>query len=123
MESRFCCCHSRRAFLAATYFSTGAPIDISDAAVARMHEFGLTDLSGQHPQEIFSWDHIGEVRTLLFVILGGFWLGLAPATPGLYLGPRHHGAQPLPVAFVCRRAWLLYRRPHHELAHSPLIFS
>ena len=70
------------ALLAATYFSTGAPIDISDAAVARMHEFGLTDLSGQHPQEIFIWDHIGEVRTLLFVILGGFLVGFGTRYAG-----------------------------------------
>ena len=69
-------------FLAATYFSTGEPIALSEAAVARMQEFGIQDMSGQHPADIFSWDHLGEWRTLLFVILGGFLVGFGTRYAG-----------------------------------------
>lgn len=70
------------AFLAATYFSTGEPIALSEAAVARMQAFGIQDMSGQHPSDIFSWDHLGEWRTLLFVILGGFLVGFGTRYAG-----------------------------------------
>jgi uncharacterized membrane protein YedE/YeeE len=69
-------------FLAATYFSTGEPIALSEAAVARMQEFGIQDMSGQHPADIFSWEHLGEWRTLLFVILGGFLVGFGTRYAG-----------------------------------------
>ena len=70
------------AFLAAEYLSTGDPIALSDAAVERMRGFGIEDLSGQHPSEIFAWERLGEWRTLLFLILGGFLVGFGTRYAG-----------------------------------------
>ena len=70
------------AFLAATFFSTDAPIALSEAAVARMGEMGIRDLSGQHPAELFSWSFIGNWRTLLLVLGGGFLVGFGTRYAG-----------------------------------------
>lgn len=70
------------AFLAATFFSTDAPIALSEAAVARMGEMGIRDLSGQHPAELFSWSLIGNWRTLLLVLGGGFLVGFGTRYAG-----------------------------------------
>lgn len=70
------------AFLAATFFSTDAPIALSEAAVARMAEMGIRDLSGQHPSELFSWSFIGNWRTLLLVVVGGFLVGFGTRYAG-----------------------------------------
>ena len=63
------------AFLAANFFSSDAPIALSEAAVTRMGEMGIRDLSGQHPTELFSWAFVGHWRTLLLVVGGGFLVG------------------------------------------------
>ena len=70
------------AFLAATFFSSDAPIALSDAAVDRMHGMGIQDLSGQHPRALFSWEAIGQWRSLLFVIGGGFLVGFGTRYAG-----------------------------------------
>src|SRR6056300_929065 len=69
-------------FLAFQFLSTGEPIALSEAAIERMKGFGLTDLSGQHPSEIFQWSLLGDWRTLLFVIGGGFLVGFGTRYAG-----------------------------------------
>ena len=70
------------AFLAASFFSTDAPIALSESAIARFHELGIQDLNGQHPAYIFSWDRLSDPRTLLFVIVGGFLVGFGTRYAG-----------------------------------------
>jgi uncharacterized protein len=70
------------AFIAARYLSTDAPIDLSQAAIARMADFGITDLSGQHPKQIFEWSLLGDWRTLLLVVGGGFLVGFGTRYAG-----------------------------------------
>jgi len=69
-------------FLAVQFLSTDTPIALSEAAIARMKGFGLTDLSGQHPSEIFQWSLLGDWKTLLFVIVGGFLVGFGTRYAG-----------------------------------------
>ncbi|MFZ8836770.1 MAG: YeeE/YedE family protein [Flavobacteriales bacterium] len=70
------------AFLAAQFLSNGEPIALSQAAIERMNQFGITDLSGQHPNQIFSWELIGTWKTLLFVVVGGFLVGFGTRYAG-----------------------------------------
>ena len=70
------------AWLAATVFSSDAPIALSDAAVARMNAFGLEDLNGQHPLELFSWNALSGWRTWLFILGGGFLVGFGTRYAG-----------------------------------------
>ena len=70
------------AFLAAAFFSTGEAIALSDAAVARMQGLGLTDLSGQHPKELFGWNQLTQGKTLLMVLGGGFLVGFGTRYAG-----------------------------------------
>ncbi len=70
------------AFIAAQYLSIDEPIALSAAAVERMNGFGITDLSGQHPVQLFSWSLIGSWKTLLFVIFGGFLVGFGTRYAG-----------------------------------------
>ena len=70
------------AYIAATVFASDAPIALSDAAVARMNAFGLEDLSGQHPRELFSWVALSDWRTWLFILGGGFLVGFGTRYAG-----------------------------------------
>ena len=58
------------AFIAAQYLSTDEPIALSTAAVERMHGFGITDLSGQHPVlskfSVGHWSAVGKPYSWLF---------------------------------------------------------
>ncbi len=70
------------ALIAAQCLSINEPIALSAAAVERMKSFGITDLSGQHPVQIFSRSLIGSWKTLLFVIFGGFLVGFGTRYAG-----------------------------------------
>ena len=69
-------------FLAVTVFASDEPIALSEAAVTRMNEMGIRDLSGQHPKALFSWEVIANWRTLLFVLGGGFLVGFGTRYAG-----------------------------------------
>ena len=69
-------------FLAVTVFASDEPIALSEAAVARMNEMGIRDLSGQHLEALFSWEVIANRRTLLFVLGGGFLVGFGTRYAG-----------------------------------------
>jgi uncharacterized membrane protein YedE/YeeE len=43
---------------------------------------GIHDFSGFLPQEIFSWQHIGSLRSLIFIVLGGFLIGFGTRYSG-----------------------------------------
>ncbi|MDA0729318.1 MAG: YeeE/YedE thiosulfate transporter family protein [Bacteroidetes bacterium] len=69
-------------FLAAQYFASDAPIALSEAAVSRMHDLGIQDLSGQHPAELFAWNRLGDFQTLVMIVLGGFLVGFGTRYAG-----------------------------------------
>ena len=47
-----------------------------------MNAFGLEDLSGQHPRELFSWVALSDWRTWLFILGGGFLVGFGTRYAG-----------------------------------------
>ena len=69
-------------FLAVTVFGSDEPIALSEAAVTRMTELGILDLSGQHPAALFSWEAIANWKTLLLVLGGGFMVGFGTRYAG-----------------------------------------
>jgi hypothetical protein len=50
-------------------------VNLSAATLEDLKALGLQNLSGIGPQEIFSWEQVGSLRTLIFVVMGGFLVG------------------------------------------------
>ena len=69
-------------FLASQFLCSDTPIALSDAAIQRFKEFGITDFTGQHPFELFSWSAMGNWQTILFVVGGGFLVGFGTRYAG-----------------------------------------
>ena len=69
-------------FLASQFLASDAPIALSESAIARLKAFGLTDFTGQHPIELFSWAAMGNWQTILFVVGGGFLVGFGTRYAG-----------------------------------------
>ena len=70
------------AFIASAFLASDAPIALSESAILRLKGFGITDFSGQHPAELFSWSSLSNWQSLLFVIGGGFLVGFGTRYAG-----------------------------------------
>ena len=57
-------------------------ITLSAGAKAQLLALGIQDFSGLMPREVFTWSHLLTVRTLVFVVLGGFLVGFGTAWAG-----------------------------------------
>ena len=69
-------------FLASQFLASDAPIALSESAIMRLKAFGLTDFTGQHPSELFSWAAMSNWQTILFVVGGGFLVGFGTRYAG-----------------------------------------
>lgn len=69
-------------FIASQFLASDAPIALSDSAILRLKEFGITDFAGQHPVELFSWEAMSNWQSILFVVGGGFLVGFGTRYAG-----------------------------------------
>ena len=63
------------AAVAVLFLDGGQAPDLSDKATAMLSDWGLTDFSELQPIEIFGVQHLGSVRNLSLLIIGGFLVG------------------------------------------------
>ena len=70
------------ALFVAEYIPTNELVGISDATVTKLSALGISDFTGLMPSQIFSFDHITNIATLLTVILGGFLVGFGTRYAG-----------------------------------------
>ena len=70
------------AFIAATWLSTGAPIELAEGTRAHLEAQGVTDYSGMMPTDIFSWQALSSLRGLVFTVVGGFLVGFGTRYAG-----------------------------------------
>jgi uncharacterized protein len=56
-------------------FRNPDPVRISAATRERLAAAGMTDFSGLHPAELFSFHALGSARGFLLVVVGGFLVG------------------------------------------------
>jgi len=72
-------------FIGAMTASSLAPVasvSLSPETVAAMREWGLTDLSGLAPVELFSWTSLLTLKGVLLIVGGGFLVGFGTAYAG-----------------------------------------
>jgi uncharacterized membrane protein YedE/YeeE len=56
-------------------FANPEPVNISSSTVAYLQSFGLQDLTGLMPTELFNWKALATAKGLCLMILGGFMVG------------------------------------------------
>jgi hypothetical protein len=70
------------ALFVAEYIPTNELVGISDATVTKLSSLGISDFTGLMPSQIFAFDHITNIATLISVILGGFLVGFGTRYAG-----------------------------------------
>lgn len=63
------------AFLASRYMHDGSPVRISQETVQDLKGLGIEQYDGMAPADIFSWNTLGTAEGLLFIVVGGFFVG------------------------------------------------
>lgn len=70
-------------WIAVRYFDGGQPVGLSTATVESLHSQGIQRIDdGLLPTEIFSWEALGTVRGLVFIVLGGLLVGFGTRYAG-----------------------------------------
>lgn len=76
------------AYIASHFLGSDLPVRISEATIADLAAVGIstpTSLSegaGFLPEEIFSFDRLGTIRTVIFTVVGGLFIGFGTRWAG-----------------------------------------
>ncbi len=70
------------AFLVYAMIPNVGDVDISKGTAARLNTYGITDLKGLVPSEIFNWTSITSPVTLILLCIGGFLVGFGTRYAG-----------------------------------------
>jgi uncharacterized membrane protein YedE/YeeE len=62
-------------FISSHFLMIDSKVDISAQTVADLTALGVTDFSSYLPGDVFSWKELPSLRGLLFMVLGGFFVG------------------------------------------------
>jgi uncharacterized protein len=61
--------------ISASFLRSDANINLSPNTIADLKALGISDFSGLIPSEIFGWDNMFSLNGLIFIVLGGFFVG------------------------------------------------
>ena len=70
------------ALFVAEYIPANELVGISDATVTKLSSLGISDFTGLMPSQIFAFEHISNIATLISVVLGGFLVGFGTRYAG-----------------------------------------
>ncbi|MCB0667827.1 MAG: YeeE/YedE family protein [Saprospiraceae bacterium] len=76
------------AYLASHFLGSDLPVQISEATSADLAALGVTtpttlnEGAGYLPEEIFSFSKMGSLRTILFTVMGGLFIGFGTRWAG-----------------------------------------
>ena len=62
-------------FIAAQFLMNGSRVDISADTVKDLTALGVKDFSTYLPADIFSWQELLSLKGLIFIVVGGFFVG------------------------------------------------
>jgi uncharacterized protein len=68
--------------LTAAFLSDGSPVHVSAATLDTLRSFGLSDMTGLMPREVFNWSALLTLRGLVMIVGGGFLVGFGSAYAG-----------------------------------------
>ncbi len=69
-------------FLAMLLLPNPHPIQIDSRLSAELASYGITEISGLVPQDLFSWEQLFSLRGLLMMVAGGFLVGFGTRYAG-----------------------------------------
>jgi len=69
-------------FIAVQSLMSASPIIINPELRADLVQYGITDISGLIPSQLFSWDLIFSVKGFIMIIVGGFTVGFGARYAG-----------------------------------------
>ncbi len=58
-----------------SFLSNPAPIQINAKLFAELQSYGITNISGLLPEQLFSWQSLLSLRGFLMMVVGGFLIG------------------------------------------------
>jgi uncharacterized membrane protein YedE/YeeE len=68
--------------IASIFLSNPNEIIIAPELVKELETYGITNLNGLLPQELFSWDSLLTIRGFIIIIIGGFMVGFGTRYAG-----------------------------------------
>jgi hypothetical protein len=69
-------------FIAGSFLSNGAPIEVNPKLAEEMAIYGVTNYEGLIPQDVFSWPALFTTRGLILMVFGGFLVGFGTRYAG-----------------------------------------
>lgn len=68
--------------LAAQWLTGSAPIKVDPQLVAELNQYGVTEISGLLPAQLFSWESLFTLKGLVLMVVGGFFVGFGTRYAG-----------------------------------------
>ena len=69
-------------FLAARFFSTSEPIQVDPRLLEELSGYGVTNIDGLVPTDVFSWSQLFTMRGFIMMVVGGFLVGFGTRYAG-----------------------------------------
>lgn len=69
-------------FIAARFLTSAEPIQVDKRLLDELSGYGVTNIEGLVPTDVFSWSQLFTVRGLLLMVLGGFLVGFGTRYAG-----------------------------------------
>jgi uncharacterized membrane protein YedE/YeeE len=68
--------------IAAQFLANTQPIQINPALAAELSGYGITEVTGLVPDQLFSWSNLFTAKGLIMIVLGGFLVGFGTRYAG-----------------------------------------
>jgi uncharacterized protein len=62
-------------FLGGYVLANPNPVDVSDATLELFSSYGLQEMKGLLPEELFNWNELTTIKGFILMIVGGFMVG------------------------------------------------
>jgi uncharacterized membrane protein YedE/YeeE len=66
----------------ALYFKTEQPIVVDSNLVNELSGYGITEINGLVPEQLFGWGSLGTARGIIMMVVGGFFVGFGTRYAG-----------------------------------------
>jgi uncharacterized protein len=69
-------------FLAISYLANPQPIEINPKLTAELAKYGITEINGLLPTQLFNWQNILSIKGFLVMVIGGMMIGFGTRYAG-----------------------------------------
>jgi uncharacterized membrane protein YedE/YeeE len=69
-------------FVAMQWLSNSEPIQINPSLAAELSTYGITEVSGLLPEQLFTWNSLLTIKGFLMIVVGGFLVGFGTRYAG-----------------------------------------